>query len=59
MAPGPLRRVYDLPGGADRLVSDAKGIDMVIVNGLPIREKGVDTGGGVNLPGRLLRGGAA
>ena len=59
VAPGPLRRVYDLPGGADRLVSDAKGIDMVIVNGLPIRENGVDTGDGVNFPGRLLRGGAA
>ena len=59
VAPGPLRRVYDLPGGADRLVSDAKGIDMVIVNGLPIRENGMDTGDGVNFPGRLLRGGAA
>ena len=29
---GPLKRVYDLPGGADRLISEASGIDAVIVN---------------------------
>ena len=56
---GSLRRVHDLPGGADRLVSDAKGIDVVIVNGRPIRENGADTKGEIDLPGRLLRGGAA
>ena len=56
---GSLRRVHDLPGGADRLISDAKGIDVVIVNGTPIREGGEDTRNGMQLPGRLLRGGAA
>lgn len=53
----PLRRVYDQPGGADRLISDAVGIDAVIVNGTPIREHGrdsVDPEG--ELPGRVLRG---
>ncbi len=57
---GPLRRVHDLPAGADRLVTDATGIHSVIVNGTPIREHDrdvVDPGGA--LPGRLLRGGAA
>lgn len=60
VACGPLRRVYDLPGGADRLVTDAEGIDAVIVNGTLIREHGkdcVDAEG--PLPGRVLRGGSA
>jgi N-acyl-D-aspartate/D-glutamate deacylase len=55
---GPLRRVYDQPGGADRLVSDGLGIDAVIVAGQPIRRDGkdaVDPDG--PLPGRLLRHG--
>ena len=53
-----LERVYDLPAGADRLVSRATGIDAVIVNGTVIREQGrdvVDPDGA--LPGRVLRGG--
>ncbi len=56
----PLRRVYDMPAGADRLVADAAGIRAVVVNGTLIREDGrdrVDAGG--PLPGRLLRGGRA
>ncbi len=55
---GPLRRVRDLPTGADRLVSDARGIRAVIVNGTVIREDGRDAlaiDGA--LPGRVLRGG--
>ena len=53
----PLRRVHDLPAGADRLVSDASGIRAVIVGGTVLREDGsdaVDEGG--PLPGRVLRG---
>lgn len=57
---GPLKRVNDLPGGADRLISEAFGIDAVIVNGTILRRGGNDvlSPDGV-LPGRLLRGGAA
>jgi hypothetical protein len=54
----PLRRVHDLPAGADRLVSEARGIRSVIVNGVLIREDGkdcVDPEG--PLPGQVLRGG--
>jgi N-acyl-D-amino-acid deacylase len=54
----PVRRVYDFPGGADRLVADASGIRCVIVNGTVIRENDRDTAG-AELPGRVLRGGAA
>jgi len=56
----PLRRVRDFPAGADRLVSDARGIRAVIVNGTVIRQDGrdvVDAAG--PLPGRVLRGGRA
>jgi N-acyl-D-aspartate/D-glutamate deacylase len=55
-----LRRVRDLPAGADRLVADAYGIDAVIVNGTLIRRNGedqVDPAG--PLPGHVLRSGAA
>jgi N-acyl-D-aspartate/D-glutamate deacylase len=55
-----LRRVNDLPSGADRLVADAYGIDAVIVNGKVIREHGRDTVAPDGpLPGRLLRHGRA
>lgn len=57
---GAPRRVRDLPAGADRLVVDASGIEAVVVNGCIVRESGrdaVDPAG--DLPGRLLRGGAA
>ena len=40
------RRVHDLPAGADRIISDAKGIDAVVVNGTVIRQGGVDQVGG-------------
>ena len=60
VACGPLERVNDLPAGADRLVSEAIGIDAVIVEGTVVRREGrdaVDPEG--PLPGRLLRGGCA
>jgi N-acyl-D-aspartate/D-glutamate deacylase len=55
-----LRRVHDLPAGAERLVADALGIEAVVVNGTVIRRGGSDRlTGGDPLPGRLLRGGRA
>jgi len=60
VGPGPLKRVYDLPAGADRLVSEASGIDAVIVNGTLIRRDGKDAvAADDRLPGRLLRHGRA
>jgi len=60
VGPGPLKRVYDLPAGADRLVSEASGIDAVIVNGKLIRRDGKDAVvANDTLPGRLLRHGKA
>jgi N-acyl-D-amino-acid deacylase len=60
VGPGPLKRVYDLPAGADRLVSEASGIDAVIVNGRLIRQNNKDTvAANDKLPGRLLRHGRA
>jgi N-acyl-D-aspartate/D-glutamate deacylase len=56
----PLRRVQDFPGGAERLVSDALGIEAVIVNGQVLRRGGNDQiGADGDLPGRVLRGGHA
>ncbi len=53
---GPLQRVYDFPGGADRLISKESGIRAVIVNGVPIRRDGADAlGEGARLPGGVLR----
>jgi N-acyl-D-amino-acid deacylase len=60
VAAGPLRRVNDLPGGADRLISEPSGIEMVMVNGALIREHGKDMlDPHAPMPGRVLRGGAA
>ncbi len=60
VGPGPLKRVYDLPAGADRLISEASGIDAVIVNGKLIRRNGKDAiTANDKLPGRLLRNGRA
>jgi len=55
---GPVRRVYDFPAGADRLVADAAGIRAVVVNGICIRENNNDVPL-QTLPGRVLRGGIA
>jgi N-acyl-D-aspartate/D-glutamate deacylase len=60
VGPGPLKRVHDLPAGADRLVSDANGIDAVVVNGRLIRQNGKDAvAANDRLPGRVLRHGRA
>ncbi len=60
VGPGPLKRVYDLPAGADRLVSEAAGVDAVIVNGQVIRRNGTDAvSAAAKLPGRVLRQGKA
>jgi len=56
---GPLRRVQDLPGGGERLICDATGIDAVLVNGVVLRRNGQDQVGDHELPGKLLRGGRA
>jgi len=60
VAAGPLRRVNDLPAGEPRLVSDAIGIDAVIVNGVLVRQHGQDALRSSDaMPGRLLRNGRA
>lgn len=54
---GPIRRAYDFPGGADRLVADQpQGIEHVIVNGVPIRRDGkIDEAALASGPGQILR----
>lgn len=60
VGPSKLKRVYDMPAGADRLIADAYGIDAVIVNGTVIRRNGSDAvTADAALPGRLLRHGRA
>lgn len=50
---GPKRRVFDLPGGAPRLTTDAVGVHGVWVNGTQVADaKGATQAG---LPGKLLR----
>ncbi|CAI7975974.1 N-acyl-D-amino-acid deacylase [Frankia sp. Hr75.2] len=49
----PVERVYDQPGGADRLVVRSTGIEHVWVNGVATRSYGKDIPGAT--PGRLLR----
>lgn len=57
---GTLKRVHDLPSGAERLISDAFGISAVVVNGVVLREGGEDQlAADGALPGRLLRNGIA
>ena len=57
---GPLQRVHDFPGGANRLISHASGIDAVIVNGTILRRNGHDAVSSDDpLPGKLLRNGRA
>jgi N-acyl-D-aspartate/D-glutamate deacylase len=54
VAPGELERVWDLPGGADRLIAHSAGIEAVWVNGTAIRRDGADVDAH---PGVLIRGG--
>ena len=55
-----LRHVRDLPAGSERLVSDARGIHSVIVNGVELRRDNQELlPPNGPLPGRLLRNGAA
>ena len=57
VAPGPIRRVTDFPGGADRLVPDEpQGMVHVVVNGTPIRRDGEpDLDALESRPGQILR----
>ncbi len=48
-----IERVYDQPGGADRLVSRSSGVEHVWVNGVASRADGVDLPGVAS--GRVLR----
>ncbi len=60
VAAGKLERVYDLPTGADRLISPASGIKTVIVNGkLLLEENQTSIPEAAALPGKLLRNGVA
>lgn len=57
---GRLRRVNDLPNDEERLVSDAAGVEAVIVNGVVVRRLDVDALPPKGpMPGALLRNGAA
>ena len=57
LAPGPIRRVSDMPANGDRLVGDEpQGVEWVLVNGTPIRQEGkplTDQLG--RLPGTIVR----
>jgi N-acyl-D-aspartate/D-glutamate deacylase len=55
VGPEEAELVHDLPGGAARLVQQATGIYLVLVNGEPILERGTLTGA---RPGQVLRGGS-
>ncbi|WP_436795258.1 N-acyl-D-amino-acid deacylase family protein [Actinospongicola halichondriae] len=49
-----VRLVDDLPGESSRLMCDAVGVDLVMVNGVPIVRDGETTG---DVPGKVLRSG--
>jgi N-acyl-D-aspartate/D-glutamate deacylase len=54
VAPLPIRETADLPGGCERLTSDAVGVEHVLVNGVEIVRSGELTDA---RPGQLLRSG--
>jgi len=41
---GRPERLYDLPGGAKRMVMRSQGVEMTLVNGVPTWERGALTG---------------
>jgi N-acyl-D-aspartate/D-glutamate deacylase len=49
----PIERVYDFPGGADRLIVHSTGVEHVWVNGVATRRDGVEVQGVA--PGVLIR----
>jgi N-acyl-D-aspartate/D-glutamate deacylase len=51
---GQLQTVHDLPVQQPRLIQQAKGIQIVIVNGEVVLEEGQYSGA---VPGRVIRGG--
>ena len=57
VAPGPIRRVVDMPAGGDRLIADRPGgIEHVLVNGVPIRSEGKSVLDALpRMPGQILR----
>ena len=60
VAAGGLKRVSDLPNNEERLISEASGIEAVIVNGVLLRYNGEDViAPTAPMPGALLRNGAA
>jgi len=55
LEPGPITRVRDMPAGGERLVgATPRGVDAVVVNGVPIRRDGAALDDGA-LPGEILR----
>ena len=59
IGPGRPERVYDLPGGGERIIASANGVAEVFVNGASLPERGEAMPAGQRLPGKLLRGGQA
>jgi N-acyl-D-aspartate/D-glutamate deacylase len=53
LAAGEHTIARDFPGGTERYTVDARGYEMVIVNGVPAMEKGQPTGA---FPGEVIRG---
>ena len=51
VGPKALQTLEDIPGGGTRMTKGASSIDWVIVNGVPVVEKGAPTG---EVPGRVL-----
>ena len=59
IGPGRAERVYDLPGGGERIIAGANGVSEVFVNGVSLPKQGESLQAGSRLAGRLLRHGRA